>query len=88
LIAGIVVPALIIIFLLFKPAGGKQRNRYDYDRNRGYDTGASPYDRPRSRYDYDRDDYYNRDRGGRDRYYDDRDRRDRYYDDRDDRRYY
>lgn len=71
LIVGIVVPALIIMLLLFKPS---KKNRYDYDRNRGFDSGNSPYDRPRSRY---RDDYYEDDyrrsppRGREDDYYDD-----------------
>lgn len=69
LIIGIVVPALVIMFLLFKPS---KKNRYDSDRNRGYDMGgASPYDRPRSRY---RDEYYDdydRPRGRRDDYDDD-----------------
>ncbi len=77
LIVGIVVPALVIMFLLFKPS---KKSRYDYDRNRGYDMGNSPYDRPRSRY---RDDYYDDydrpapPRGRRDDYddYDDRGRR-------------
>jgi hypothetical protein len=92
LIVGIVIPALIIIFLLFKPA---KRKNYDYNRNRGYDTGPSMYDQPRRpRYDdrysppyyEDRDRYYSPrprydDRGYNDRYYDDR-RYDDRYDDR------
>lgn len=57
LIVGIVVPALVILFLLFKPS---KKSRYDYDRNRGYDSGYSPYDRPRSRYRDDYDDGYGR----------------------------
>ena len=66
LIIGIVRPAVIIIFLLFKPAA-KKRVGYDYDRNRNYDVGPSPYDEPRSR--YRDDDYYDR-RYRRDDYYD------------------
>lgn len=76
LIVGIVVPALVIMFLLFKPS---KKNHYDYDRNRDYNMGSSPYDAPRSRY---RDDYYDDrrqpSRGRRDDYDDD----DRYYDNR------
>lgn len=79
LIIGIVLPAVIIIFLLFKPAAKK--HGYDYDRNRNYDAGPSPYDQPRSRYRdddyydrrYRRDDYYDSTRRG---YSDDRGRRD------------
>lgn len=55
LIVGIVVPAIIIVLLLFKPS---KKNRYDYDRNRNIDYGSSPYDRPRSRYRDDYDDGY------------------------------
>ncbi|MEG1612727.1 MAG: hypothetical protein RR357_01000 [Clostridia bacterium] len=91
LIIGIVVPALIIIFLLFKPSNSKQKHRYDYNRNRGGDIGQSPYDQPRSRYTDERDEYYDRDRY-RDRDDRGRDDRDRYrdrddYDDRDRRRF-
>ena len=52
--------------MLFKPAA-KKRGGYDYDRNRNYDVGPSPYDEPRSR--YRDDDYYDR-RYRRDDYYD------------------
>lgn len=80
LIVGIVVPALVIVLLLFKPS---KKGRYDYDRNSTMnDYGASPYDRPRSRY---RDDYD--DGRHRDDYRRDRRRDDDYYDDYDDRRY-
>ena len=80
LIVGIVVPALVIVLLLFKPS---KKGRYDYDRNSTMnDYGASPYDRPRSRY---RDDYDDGRR--RDDYRRDRRRDDDYYDDYDDRRY-
>lgn len=89
LIVGIVVPALIIIVLLFKPNNPKNKSSYDYNRNRGFDGGASPYDSQRDRYDerdYYRNDRYD-DRDRRDRY-DERDRYDRRRDDRyDDRRY-
>lgn len=82
LIIGIVVPALVIVLLLFKPS---KKGRYDYDKNSSMnDYGTSPYDRPKSRYrnDYDdgrrrdnRDDY--RRSGRRDDDYDDG-----YYDNR------
>lgn len=85
LIIGIVLPAVIIMFLLFKPVA-KKKGGYDYDRNRSYDQGPSPYDQPRSR--YRDDDYYDR-RYRRDDRYDNRDRRDdrNYRDDRDYRDY-
>ena len=65
LIVGIVVPALVIVLLLFKPS---KKGRYDYDRNSTMnDYGASPYDRPRSRYRDDYDDGRRRDDYRRDR---------------------
>lgn len=101
LIVGIVVPAVLIVLLLFKPAkdGGnnydkramkktRRNNEYDYDRSRSY---SKDYDR-RER-DYDRRDYprdYDRDYD-RDRDYPRRERdfdeRERYYRDDRDRRY-
>ena len=79
LIVGIVVPALVIVLLLFKPS---KKGRYDYDRNSTMnDYGASPYDRPRSRYRDDYDDGRRRDDYRRDRRPDD-DYDDGYYDNR------
>lgn len=54
LISGIAVSGLIITFLMFKP---RKITRYDYERNRDYDMGSSPYDAPRSRYRDDPEDY-------------------------------
>ena len=79
LIVGIVVPALVIVLLLFKPS---KKGRYDYDKNSTMnDYGASPYDRPRSRYRDDYDDGRRRDDYRRDRRPDD-DYDDGYYDNR------
>lgn len=92
LIIGIVVPALIIIVLLFKPNNPKNKSHYDYNRNRGFDGGTSPYDSQRGRFDdrdYYRNDRYDEQRDRYDRYDErDRDRYERRRDDRyDDRRY-
>lgn len=87
LIIGIVIPAVIIIFLLFKPNNNNQKGRYDYNRNTGYDYGESKYDKPRSRYDkrYDHDRYdYNKNPYNR---YDDKNNYNDPYDDSFDDRY-
>lgn len=85
LIIGIAVPALLIVFLLFKPSSDKKRS-YDKRAMRGDTRRGIDYDRERS-YDADRERY---ERGYRD--YERReyptDRRDYDYDGRDDDRRY
>ncbi|MDR3217210.1 MAG: hypothetical protein LBT55_07410 [Clostridiaceae bacterium] len=64
IIAGIAIPAIIILFLLFKPS--KKNKRGSYNRNRDNNrTPANKYDNPRARYD---DDYYDGRRYDRSRY--------------------
>lgn len=96
LIIGIIVPAVLIVFLLFKPTKDgknnydkraikhKRANDYDYDRDRRYDADKS-YDRDRYDRDYRGDGGSRYDERGYDRPY--RDERDfrggsRDYDDR------
>ena len=72
LIIGIAVPALIIVFLLFKPSSDRRRPDERRRTVRGSDTrGGIDYDRERS-YESDRERY---ERGYRDYERDDRDRR-------------
>ena len=72
LIIGIAVPALIIVFLLFKPSSDRRRPDERQRTVRGSDTrGGIDYDRERS-YESDRERY---ERGYRDYERDDRDRR-------------
>lgn len=89
LIIGIVIPAALIAFLLFKPSRGndnydkhamkkKDSIQSDYDRDRRY-SGRN-YDRDdEPRRDYDKRDYDRRDYARYDRDYDRDDRRDRGY---------
>ena len=94
LIIGIAVPALIIVFLLFKPVSGDkgydkrkamrrqepERGGIDYDRARSYEADRDRYDRGYRDYERERPRDYDRDRDyGRDRDYD----RGRDYDGRD-----
>lgn len=67
LIIGIAVPALLIVFLLFKPTS---------DKNRGYDRGRSMRRDNRRGIDYDRERSYDADRDRYDRGYRDYERRD------------
>ena len=89
LIIGIAVPALIIVFLLFKPVSGDkgydkrkamrrqepERGGIDYDRARSYEADRDRYDRGYRDYERERPRDYGRDRDyDRGRDYDGRDR--------------